>query len=100
MSVHDEQKIWLYSYGWNPETCEQLQAKAETAERVIGCYGVTVWAWAAPPQEPVPQATMAAVKKHFGIQQTTDDPFHDTLIFQKPLTQEQVKTFHAIFSKQ
>lgn len=94
-----EQEKWLYSYDWKPETLEHLRARAETAEQTIGYYGVTVWAWASCPEGSIPRASLSVVTRFFRVEQTTDDPFHYTIVFRKPLTQEQVDTFNEVFSK-
>ncbi len=94
-------RCWLYraGYGRKQETFEQLQAGAELAEQRIGYYGITVWAWTTPPQERTPRARMEAVQQTFEVVQTTVDPAHYTLVFHKPLTQEQVEIFNRLFAK-
>ncbi len=90
----------LYSYGWQSETVKLVRKKAETAERIIGEYGITVWAWASSPKEPLPCAKLSVVQQTFEVKQTTDDAFHYTIIFRKPVTQEQVDRFHVLFTKE
>ena len=89
--------MWLFRFGLEYESADQLARQAAMAEQRGFPHGVSAFTHSS--RADAVRASIDVVRQSFAVHQTGCNPYHVTIELPKPVTDDDAARFNALFGR-